>query len=87
MHTLIVIAIGLLGLGLCLLVGHATGGAAGAARGALFFMPLWLIGAAANMYIGVKGAGYSLSEELPVLLVVFVIPAAAAALAWWRLPH
>lgn len=87
MHTLVVIAIGVLLLGACLLGGHSLAGYAGAARGALWFLPLWLAGAAINMYIGVKSAGYAVSEELPVLLVVFALPAAAALFAWWRLPH
>ena len=36
------------------------------------------------MYLGVKRAGYSASEELPIFLVVFGVPAAAALLAWWK---
>jgi len=40
-----------------------------------------------NMYVGVKSAGYPVSEETPVLLLVFAIPAAVALLAWWKLPH
>lgn len=87
MHTVIVIAIGFLVLGLCLLLGQTLGGAPGTARGALCFVPVWFFGAAINMYIGVKGAGYPVSEETPVFLVVFAIPAAVAILAWWRLSH
>jgi len=37
------------------------------------------------MHLGVKRAGYSVSEEAPIFLVVFGIPAAAALLAWWKL--
>jgi hypothetical protein len=43
------------------------------------------LAAVANMAIGVRHAGYGVSEELPVLLVVFAVPAATAVLAWWRL--
>jgi hypothetical protein len=85
MHTAIVIGIGFIVLGLSMSLGHALGSAAGAARFALYFLPVWLLGAGANMLIGVKSAGYSATEELPVLLVVFAIPAAAAVLAWWKL--
>jgi hypothetical protein len=46
---------------------------------------VWLLAAGANMLIGVKSAGYSAAEEFPVLLIVFAVPAAAAAFAWWRL--
>ncbi len=85
MHTAIVIGIGFVILGLSMSLGHALGGTAGAARFALYFLPIWLLGAGANMLIGIKSAGYSAAEELPVLLVVFAVPAGAAALAWWKL--
>jgi hypothetical protein len=84
-HTVIVVAIGLLLLGACVLSGQALAGPAAAARAALWFLPLWLLGAAINMYIGVRSAGYAVSEELPVLLLVFAVPAVAALIAWWRL--
>ena len=85
MHTAIIIGIGLLVLGACLLGGQVFGGAAGLARAALWFLPLWLLGAAANLIVGVRSAGYAVSEELPVFLVVYCAPALAAALLWWRL--
>jgi len=86
-HTVIVIAIGLALLGAALFVGHVLGDAAGMARAALYFLPLWLIGAGINMYIGVQRAGYAVSSEAPILLVVFAVPAAVALLCWWRLSH
>jgi hypothetical protein len=33
----------------------------------------------------VTKAGYSVREELPILLVVFAVPAVAAGIAIWRL--
>jgi hypothetical protein len=87
MHTLIVMGIGLLVLGACLLTGHALGGAAAMARAALYFLPLWLIGAGINMYVGVKSAGYAVSEEAPVFLIVFALPALVALFVWWKLRH
>jgi len=36
--------------------------------------------AAANMWIGVSQAGYSFQEELPIFLLIFLLPAAAALL-------
>ena len=85
MHTLMIIggAFGLLGL--CALLGWVLGGTAGVATAALVFLPLWLIGAAMNMYVGVTRAGYSVADEAPIFLVVFAIPAAAALFAWWKL--
>jgi hypothetical protein len=85
MHTVIVLAIGFGLLGLCALAGRVGRGLHGAATAALVFIPLWLIGAGVNMYIGVRNAGYSVAEEAPIFLVVFAIPAAAALFAWWKL--
>jgi hypothetical protein len=85
MHTVMVIAIGLVLLGICLLIGNALGGAPGMARAAVVFLPVWLLGASINLYIGVRSAGYSLGEELPVLIAVFAVPAIAALATWWRL--
>ena len=47
-------------------------------------LSLWLAVTAANMWIGVSKAGYSVAEELPILLLLFVVPAAAAVLVRWR---
>jgi hypothetical protein len=85
MHTVIVIAVGLGLLGLCALVGHVVGGAAGLARAAVAFLPLWFIGAAINLYRGVKRAGYSIKDEMPIFLLVFAVPAAVGLLIWWKL--
>lgn len=82
MHTVKIVTIGLALLVACLLVGRFLNQAnpgAGMAAGARVFLPLWFLGAAINMYIGVSRAGYSVKEELPVFAVVFLVPAAVAA--------
>jgi hypothetical protein len=85
-HTLIVVFIGLgLLLGACAFAGQLSSGGAAIATAVLVFIPLWLVGAAINMDVGAKKAGYSVMDETPVFLVVFAIPAAAAIVAWWRL--
>lgn len=87
-HTLKVIAGGLLLLGVFVLgarliqPANATAAMATAAR---WFIPVWLIGAGINMWIGVAKAGYSVAEEAPVFLVVFAVPAAIAMLVVWTL--
>ena len=63
----------------CLIAGHF---AATVSRGALAFLPLWFIGAGVNMWIGVTRAGYPISAELPIFLLVFGVPAALALGAW-----
>ncbi len=48
------------------------------------FIPVWLAVSLINMWIGVTKAGYSVRDELPILLIVFLIPAALASFAIWR---
>jgi hypothetical protein len=85
-HTLKVIAGGFVLLALCLVIGRVLGvpPAAGLATAAKVFIPLWLIAAAINMWLGVAKAGYSVKEEAPFFLVVFAVPVVAALLVlWW----
>lgn len=49
------------------------------------FLPVWLIVAVINLMIGVNTAGYTVLEELPILLIIFGIPAAFAGLVAWRM--
>jgi hypothetical protein len=87
MHTVKVIAAGFLLLVLCLAAGRLIGGAGEPtflARSALVFVPLWFIGAAINMWLGVSKAGYSVKEEIPYFLIVFLIPTVVALLIWRR---
>lgn len=81
MHTLIVIGSGLFLLGFALLTGNWT--SAGVSTAALVFIPVWLALSTVNLWLGVTRAGYSVAEELPILAVVFAIPAIVALVAWW----
>jgi hypothetical protein len=86
MHTAIVLGGGIALLLSCLLLGHAFGGGMpGAITGAKVFIPLWLVAAGVNMWLGVSQAGYSVPEELPIFLGVFAAPAAVAGLLCWLL--
>ena len=86
MHTVFVVGGGFALLVACLLLGHAFGsGMPGLVSGAKVFIPLWLLGAAFNMWMGVHGAGYSWAEEFPIFLGIFAVPAAVAALLTWKL--
>jgi hypothetical protein len=87
MQTLMVIAGGLILLGICLLIGRYTMGptqAQGFGRAARIFLPVWLVASALNLWIGVSRQGYTLAEELPVFGLVFMIPAAFAVFVWWK---
>jgi hypothetical protein len=86
MRSAIIIAIGLGVLGVFMLVGRYVGGSAPTAvsRAALYFLPVWLLAAGINMWVGVT-KGYSVAEEAPIFAMIFAVPAAAALLVWWRL--
>ncbi len=87
MHTVKVIAGGLVLLVVCLLIGRWVGGptaAVGLVKAVKVFVPLWLVAAGINMWVGVSKAGYSVADEAPIFLVVFAVPTAAALFVWWR---
>ena len=81
MRTAIIIAAGLAIAAVFIFAGRLFG------RGResmLIFIALWFIAAAVNMWFGVAKAGYSFTEELPIFLVIFAVPAAAAGFVWWK---
>ncbi|GLK54327.1 putative membrane protein YwaF [Methylopila capsulata] len=85
MHMLMVIVAGIVLLGLFILFGQLWGGTTPAlAMAAKIFVPVWLAVSIANLWVGVNKAGYTVAQELPILLVVFAVPAAAAAVAAWQ---
>jgi len=48
------------------------------------FIVLWLVVTGVNMWVGVNKAGYAASEELPILLLLFGVPALAAIVLKWK---
>lgn len=48
------------------------------------FIPVWFVVAAVNMYIGVTRAGYTVMDELPILVLNFAVPAVIAAIVIWQ---
>ncbi len=87
MHTVKVIAGGLVLLAICLVIGRWLGGPTppgGLVTAVKVFVPLWLVAAGINMWLGVAKAGYSVADEAPIFLVVFAVPAAVALLVLWR---
>ncbi len=88
MHSIMVILGGLVALGLFLLFGRLWGGGDEYhALAAKAFIPVWFAICVVNLWIGVAKAGYTVGEELPILVVNFAVPAIVAALAIWRLGH
>ncbi len=85
MHTVIVLGGGFGLFVACLLLGHAWGnGLPGLVTGAKIFIPLWLVCAGVNMWIGTT-RGYSWAEEFPIFLGIFAVPVVVASLVWWKL--
>jgi hypothetical protein len=85
MRTAVIIAAGLALLGLTVAAGWRLGeGASSAVIAAKIFIPAWLVAALVNMWVGVSRAGYSVGDEFPIFLVIFVIPAAVAGVIWWK---
>jgi hypothetical protein len=76
---LMVTAGGLVLLALFLGAGRLRGGASTATTMAKVFIPVWLVAALVNMYVGVTRAGYTIAQETPILVVIFGVP---AAIAW-----
>ena len=75
MHTLMVVVGGLVALGIFVLAAVLLG--RGVADGARVFIWPWLAVSVVNMLVGVYWAS-ALQREIPVLVVVFGVPAAAA---------
>jgi hypothetical protein len=50
----------------------------------LAFVSTWLVISVANLWIGVSKAGYAVSEELPIFLLIFGVPAVVAIVLKWR---
>jgi hypothetical protein len=48
------------------------------------FVALWFAATAFNMWVGISQAGYSLREELPIMLLLFALPAAVALIVHWK---
>jgi hypothetical protein len=49
-----------------------------------FFVVLWLAATAFNMWVGISHAGYSLREELPIMTLLYALPAAFALVVRWK---
>jgi hypothetical protein len=87
MRTLIIILGGFVLLAGCILAARRFGAGAGAPVGSaiVIFIVIWFVVAAINMWIGVTRAGYSFREELPIFLLIFLLPAAVAVLVRWKI--
>lgn len=86
MHMLLVIGAGLLLAVVFAAFGHLWGhGRADVALGLKYFIPVWVMIALVNLWVGVNKAGYTLAQELPILALVIALPLAIIAIVIWQL--
>jgi hypothetical protein len=86
MRTVLFLMVGFLLLGAAALLGKMFSanypGAPYAAT--IAFVLLWFALSAFNFWVGVAKAGYAFTDELPIFLLIFGVPAVAAILIKWR---
>ena len=87
MRTMVIILGGFVLLAVCIIVAKRLGGGAEAPIGpaVAIFIAAWFVLAAINMWLGVARAGYTFREELPIFLLIFLVPTAAAVFLRWKL--
>ena len=86
MRTALFLLAGFLFLGVCFILARlfSANYPAAASVATAVFVLLWLAIAAFNMWVGVAKAGYSASEELPIFLLIFGVPAVVAVILKWK---
>jgi hypothetical protein len=86
MRSIMIILGGLLLLSILLFVGRriASADTTSMVMAAKVFIPVWLLAALVNLWVGVARAGYSVAEEFPIFLGIFLVPAVVAAFVWWK---
>jgi hypothetical protein len=88
MRTLIIILSGLVLWTVCLAVAKLFGSASliSMAHATRVFAVIWFLIAAGNMWIGLTQTDYSFKEELPIFLLIFLLPVATAIFVKWKFP-
>jgi hypothetical protein len=86
MRTLLFLVVGLLLLAACLLLGRlfAVSYPSATQLATIAFISLWLAIAGTNLWVGVAKAGYTISDELPIFLLVFGVPTLVALVVKWK---
>jgi hypothetical protein len=86
MRTAVLIVIGFAVWAACLGVARLAAGERplSMAAATTVFAVIWFCAAARNMWNGVANAGYSVSEELPIFFLIFLLPVVVALVVTWR---
>jgi hypothetical protein len=87
MRTILFLLVGFILLTACALLGKLfSSNYVGATYAAtVVFVAAWLVISAANLWVGVTRAGYTLNDEFPIFLLIFCLPTATAIILKWRL--
>jgi small-conductance mechanosensitive channel len=86
LRTAVILAVGFVLWAACLGVARllASSSTSSMITATVAFVVLWCVAAAANMWVGVSHAGYSFREELPIFLLIFLLPSAVAVFVKWK---
>ena len=86
MRTAILAIAGFAFLALLLAVARSFKPSLASAAGSVVpsFIIIWGLIAGANMWFGLSQSGRSFMDELPVFLIIFLLPTAAALLVKWN---
>lgn len=86
MRTALIILGGFVLWGVCLVLAKMLGASrpSSTTMATVVFAVVWLCVAAWNMWMGIARAGYSVSEELPIFFVIFLVPVIVAVIVKWR---
>jgi hypothetical protein len=86
MRTAIIIVGGFLLWAACVVAAKLVPGSTGASltTATIVFVVIWFLAAAVNLWAGVSKAGYTFAEELPIFLLIFLLPAVVAVVIRWK---
>jgi hypothetical protein len=86
MRTALIILAGFVVWGACLGIAKISAGVSASSMNLAtgIFVVVWFVVAGVNMWMGVTKAGYSVREELPIFLVIFLLPAIVAVIVKWK---
>jgi hypothetical protein len=86
MRTAIIIVAGFVLWGLCLGIAKLAANFSPSATtfATVAFIVIWFVLAAVNMWLGISTAGFTFMQELPIFLLIFLLPSAVAVLVRWK---
>ena len=86
MRTLIIILAGIVLYIIGFLVSKYLAGSGTASHNivTIIFIMAWFIISAVNMWLGITWAGYTFMEELPIFLLIFLVPSVLALFIQWK---